>query len=533
MMDNQTRASYNKNAKSITEKQLAQNPKTIHDLATTFFHKNEKTLDLGSGSGRDTHWLAQNTYQVTGIDFSEGMLTLARKNFPKLEFKQDELPYLKTLNPNEYRNILCSAVLQHVDRSLLLESIRNILRIAAPNARIIVSFRSTKSPDLREDGKLYENYNLNQLAQVFESFGAKILYQKSEKDFDSDLEWHTLVVEKINLDAKSGISRIQDIIQRDKKTATYKFALLRALCEISRYEQHVVKWSELTDTVTIPVDRIAVRWLSYYFPLIKNNIKQSTSKQLAFESGIKKLDYNKADLFLFLKDLESTTGGELAKLVKSVSQTIITGPIKHSGSENNPIFSHAKGNIHIPADVYRDISQFSHWIEDSLILQWTYMTVELNKTEKQGAIINGAKYLEFHTVNFFEPQRDTYEIRKLFKNKDLKCVWTGKALKEFHVDHMIPWSVWHNNDIWNLLPADPKTNSKKSNYLPSDKKIENSFERIKNVWEIYAENFEDLFKRQMKYSLGIEGGAAFTSEGKEALIHTLQRIHIRQGVSFW
>ncbi len=526
-MYNETKNSYNKNAKTITEKHLALHPQNIYDLITAFFHKNEKTLDLGSGSDRDTHWLAQNAYPVTGVDNSDGMLTLARQNFPKLDFRQDELPYLKTLNPGEYRNILCSAVLQHIDRSHLLESIRNILRMAAPNARIIVSFRGTDATDKRENGKLYENYNLNQLAQVFESFGAKILFQKSEKSPETEIEWHSLVVEKINLDAKSGISRIQDIIQRDKKTATYKFALVRALCEISRYEQHVVKWSEVTDTVLIPVERIALRWLSYYFPLVKNNIKQSTSDRLKFETDLKKLDYEKADLFLFLKDLENTSGGNLVKLVKSVCATIITGPVKHSGSKSNPIFSHAKGYIHVPADIYRDISQFSHWIEDSLILQWTYMTADLNNTA------NGAKYLEFHTANFFQPERDTYEIRKLFKNREINCVWTGKILKEFHVDHLIPWSVWHNNDIWNLLPADPKTNAKKSNYLPSDQKIENSFDRIKSVWEIYANKHEALFKKQIQYSLGINGEAAFNSEGKEALIHTLQRIHIRQGVSFW
>lgn len=531
-MDNKTRDSYNKDAKAITEKHLALHPQKIYDLAVAFFHKNEKTLDLGSGSGRDTQWLAENAYPVTGVDFSEGMLTLARQNFPKLDFKPEQLPYLKTLNAGDYRNILCSAVLQHIERPLLLESIRNILRVAAPNARIIVSFRSTKSADLRENGKLYENYNLNQLAQVFESFGAKILFQQSELSPESETEWHTLVVEKINLDAKSGISRIQDIIQRDKKTATYKFALLRALCEISRYEQHVVTWSATTDTVLIPVERIALRWLSYYFPLVKNNIKQITGNNKIFEGRIENLNYAKPDLYLFLKDLENTSGGELSKLIKSVCKTIITGPIKHSGGEK-PIFSHAKGNIHIPADVYRDISQFSHWIEDSLILQWTYMTADLNKTAKQSSFTNGAKYLEFHTANFFQPERETYEIRKLFRNKEIQCVWTGKQLKEFHVDHMIPWSVWHNNDIWNLLPADPKTNAQKRNFLPSDQKIENSFERIKNVWGVYANNYEDLFKKQIKYSLGINSDAAFTSEGKEALIQTLQRIHIRQGVSFW
>jgi hypothetical protein len=50
----------------------------------------------------------------------------------------------------------------------------------------------------------------------------------------------------------------------------------------------------------------------------------------------------------------------------------------------------------------------------------------------------------------------------------LECTWTGTTLRDsFDVDHVIPFDLWHNNDVWNLLPASKTANSKKSNKLPS------------------------------------------------------------------
>ena len=51
----------------------------------------------------------------------------------------------------------------------------------------------------------------------------------------------------------------------------------------------------------------------------------------------------------------------------------------------------------------------------------------------------------------------------------IKCIYTGKELhkKDYDLDHFIPWSFVSHNLLWNLLPADSKINSSKSNNLPS------------------------------------------------------------------
>lgn len=54
-------------------------------------------------------------------------------------------------------------------------------------------------------------------------------------------------------------------------------------------------------------------------------------------------------------------------------------------------------------------------------------------------------------------------------NGSMKCIYTGKELymKNYDLDHFIPWSFVSHNLLWNLLPADSSINSSKSNKLPS------------------------------------------------------------------
>ena len=164
--------------------------------------------------------LNENNYLASGCDFSEELLKTAQSKNSKLNFFNDSLPSLTNIKDNSFDNIFSSAVLQHIPRSELIESIRNILRITNPGGRIILSFRGTSSEDNREDGKLYENYQIGQIASILESFGAQVIFEDTTEDSTRKVKWNSIVCEKVSLDKKSGIERIQDIIQRDSKTST-------------------------------------------------------------------------------------------------------------------------------------------------------------------------------------------------------------------------------------------------------------------------------------------------------------------------
>ena len=50
----------------------------------------------------------------------------------------------------------------------------------------------------------------------------------------------------------------------------------------------------------------------------------------------------------------------------------------------------------------------------------------------------------------------------------IHCIYTGKELylKDYDLDHFIPWSFVSHDLLWNLIPSDGSINSSKSNNLP-------------------------------------------------------------------
>jgi hypothetical protein len=70
-----------------------------------------------------------------------------------------------------------------------------------------------------------------------------------------------------------------------------------------------------------------------------------------------------------------------------------------------------------------------------------------------------------------DPERNVTAARNLYTGlKSPECVWTGTSIRStgpsaLAVDHAIPYSLWRDNSLWNLLPATQKSNSSKSDKL--------------------------------------------------------------------
>jgi len=56
------------------------------------------------------------------------------------------------------------------------------------------------------------------------------------------------------------------------------------------------------------------------------------------------------------------------------------------------------------------------------------------------------------------------------KDPSLRCIYTGELLsdKPFSLDHFLPWTFICHDQMWNLCPVTPASNSSKGNKLPAD-----------------------------------------------------------------
>ncbi len=102
----------------------------------------KKVLDLGCGTGRHAVLLAKAGAHVTGVDFSEEMLVVARSNAAGLDvtFLNAELGAVPLEDPFDL--VLCSLVLSHVPD--LRPAMKEMARLTRPAGKIIIT-------DLRTD----------------------------------------------------------------------------------------------------------------------------------------------------------------------------------------------------------------------------------------------------------------------------------------------------------------------------------------------------------------------------------------------
>ena len=184
-MDNKTIATYDQNAGEFKKTHESQIPLRLYELCKVFFKKGASTADIGCGIGRDTVWLNENGYPAEGFDASEGMLKVARQSYPTMKFNPKSLPALKF--DSNFENIFCCAVLMHIPRSSVVESIISLLGALKPNGMLVISFRSGKG---ETDGRLFETYDSGEVSTIFESHGGKVLLK------EKDGAWENMVIQK-------------------------------------------------------------------------------------------------------------------------------------------------------------------------------------------------------------------------------------------------------------------------------------------------------------------------------------------------
>jgi hypothetical protein len=65
------------------------------------------------------------------------------------------------------------------------------------------------------------------------------------------------------------------------------------------------------------------------------------------------------------------------------------------------------------------------------------------------------------------------------------------------VDHAIPFSLWHCNDLWNLLSCDARVNGSKNDKLPERGLLFQRKDAIVFCWESVRQKHERRFDHEL------------------------------------
>ncbi|CAM3738393.1 HNH endonuclease domain-containing protein [Aquirufa aurantiipilula] len=344
---------------------------------------------------------------------------------------------------------------------------------------------------------------------------------------------------------------ISKIIERDSKTSTYKFALLRGVIDIILENSPYIHQKETH--VHIPMGLMIEKWLLYYYPILESNIyipQINGNANLAFHKQFEELIqfyHLRGGFSSFYNDFKSkgipiNAQEKFGKLVRKLGETITKMPMYYLGRSlskeyysifrveqarrrNYPCIDlesiiEGEGTFSISIEYFEAFKILGSFIngQDSLLFKWAEFSVNAS-----GRRISMSHVLE-DVLKGPITERNITESKRIHKNSlehvgSVYCVWTGKKIYSYDIDHLIPFSIWKNNDLWNLLPSDAKINKQKRDKIPSPELIEKQRNMILDYWEIIRKNQEIRFQKEMQVSL--LGNHSF-SEWKTVGISQLQ-----------
>jgi len=144
------------------------------------------------------------------------------------------------------------------------------------------------------------------------------------------------------------------------------------------------------------------------------------------------------------------------------------------------------GKFSIPADLASLFQYFGSFItgEGTLVSKWADFTVTASRA--QGHSLSREQVLDLLTHKP-DTERQVLEASRFYHQLladvgQIACVWSDQAItshRNLHIDHVLPFSLWKNNDFWNLMPTHKKVNLNKKDMIPSPSLLERREEVIR------------------------------------------------------
>jgi len=333
------------------------------------------------------------------------------------------------------------------------------------------------------------------------------------------------------------LKNINQIIERDSKDTTYKFALLRATIEVIQEKSPYQKI--VNNRVVLPVGLLILKWLEYYYPIIEKEFPQRNgdnldSFTLSFRSLFKDItDFYKlrGGLSVFYSELvrgnlPDEIEDTVFQLCKKLRDTIKDQPMRYIGkSVNNSeysIYKREETNIQlrqpdkmdvnylienftefsIPHDYFSVMELMGSFITGmhSILINWAEFTVDKDKSLNMNQVLETMLKSPQEARNVLLSEKIFKKLNK--KNGGLECVWSGSSItNDLNIDHILPFSVWRNNDLWNLLPAKAKVNNSKRDKIPSLELLDKRKEQIISYWQIIRDVEKAGFEKEMNVNL--------------------------------
>ena len=198
-----------------------------------------------------------------------------------------------------------------------------------------------------------------------------------------------------------------------------------------------------------------------------------------------------------------------ARALSGISSAMREGPIRHAGPGQWTVFpkpqplSSLADVAAVPgalprdeclvvrADLWRTFQDLSLWVEALCIHEWCLFTERA--TQKNGPLRDRGEIYRLLTDRPANRRPLTWERHQIdlliMEGQVFVCPWTSRCLVKpgtYELDHIVPLAIYPINELWNLVPADPDINSRKSDKLPSPARLAYATPQLAHIYGQYG-----------------------------------------------
>jgi ubiquinone/menaquinone biosynthesis C-methylase UbiE len=195
-----TRATYNRIAQRYAEQHSDfKFWKKPYEIMLRILPKGSTILDAGCGPGRDTEYFLNNGYNVTGIDYSEGMIAEARRRVPEGDFQQMDMLELE-FRADYFDAIWACASLLHLKKDDAKKAVQGFSGVLKHGGILFVAVKegtgseTKKYPDGSE--RFFSYYTLDELKELVTGAGYEVLETYIKKDDTGDT-WLCIIAKRL------------------------------------------------------------------------------------------------------------------------------------------------------------------------------------------------------------------------------------------------------------------------------------------------------------------------------------------------
>ena len=327
---------------------------------------------------------------------------------------------------------------------------------------------------------------------------------------------------------------ISTILRHDRKQNSYKIALLRSIGDVALSFPDVQQSGR---DVALPLRMLAEYWVAYYWPFAdpeapllqgaRARLGGERRQDMAFRIELEQLrrEWERitgyaapSDGFLLIHELRiprrrRSLPVELIKAYESAIRKIATAirqPIQYAGPGQWEVFerprllakvsrpvkpipgtSSREACLIVSAELWRTINELSLWVEALCIHEWCLFSETVR--QEDGTTPGRGEVYTLLTDRPDNRRPLTWEHNQidllLLEGQVFRCPWTERPIDRagsYDLDHLLPVTVYPVNELWNLVPADPRFNQHvKRERIPTRNRLQNALPLLAEVYEKY------------------------------------------------